>query len=253
MSLVRIDSGDFSLNADVIFCRADLMDIDPVTGEVLDPTQCDDWTVDDAAVAHGGYDTFVGGSDFIFEFNSEVAPGDYVICSSAFVTGDFDSDPLTPDESIGYDFMCESTSDNQTVDGVATTGTITVYEGLETYVLNDLAALSTGPLDVYVNDDDTDAPIAGAGVCLYDASHTQIACTTTDATGYASFAAVPGGTYIVAVTSPDPAVYDDSGDVTVEYSVVDDAANGGLDDTGSLGGLTADAIISLDNVVVPVP
>jgi len=249
-----VSFGNFSLNADVIFCRADLMDIAD-DGTVLDPTQCDDWTTDDAAVAHGGYDDYIGGSDFIFEFNTEIAPGDYVICSSAFVTGDFDGDNTTPDETVGYDFMCESTSDNQTVDGVATTGTITVYSEEETFVENDFTALAVGQLDVYVNDDEADAPIEDANVCLYDAAHVLVDCELTDDTGYASFE-VPAGTYIVNVTSPDNTVYDDSGDVTVDYSAFDDASNGGLDDTGSTDGATADAIISLDNaapIIVPIP
>jgi hypothetical protein len=246
-----ISTGEFSLNSDVIFCKASLMDLDPVTGEVLDTTQCDNWTEDDAAVAHGGFDDYIGGSDYIFEFNAEVAPGAYVICSSAEVTGDFDADPLTPDETIGYDFMCESTSDTQTVDETPTTGPIIVYSGEETIVENDLEALATGPLDVFVNDDDTDAPIDGATVCLYDQSHTLVSCADTDATGYATFADTHAGVYIVAVTSPDNTVYDDSGDITVSYSVSDDAANGGLDDTGSTDGATADAIVSLDNAAAP--
>jgi len=166
-----VGDGTFSLNADVAFCRAD--DVDTNGDQIIDATEalaCDDWTTDDAVIVHGGYDDFIGGSDFLFELNAIVAPGDYVICSSAFVTGDFDADPLTPDETVGYDFTCEATSDLQMVDGVPTTGTITVYSGLETYVLNDFSALTPGTIDVYVNDDDTDAPIDGANVCLYDAA-----------------------------------------------------------------------------------
>jgi len=250
-----VSFGTFSLNADVIFCKAELVDTNG--DEIIDATEaeaCDDWTTDDAAVAHGGYDTAIGGSDFIFEFNTEIAPGDYVICSSAFVTGDFDGDDTTPDETVGYDFMCEATSDAQVVDGVDTTGTITVYSGLETLVVNDFAALTPGTIDVYVNDDDGDLPIEGANVCLYDQAHVLLDCVLTDATGYASFPDMVAGTYIVNVTSPDNTLYDDSSDVTVEYVVSDDAANGGVDDTGSLGGETADAIVSLDNVtVVPPP
>jgi len=251
--------GDFSLTSDVIFCEADMVDLNG-DGVITDDEalNCDNFVEDQAAVAHGGFDNFVGGSDYIFEFNAVVAPGDYVICSSAFVTGDFDlltdtdgdGDPTNDVETVGYDFMCEATSDTQTVDGVATTGPITVYSGLETLVDNDFAALAGGQLDVYVNDDDTDAPIDLAPVCLYDASHVQIACTTTDATGYASFTGVVGGTYIVSVDTPDPTTWDDSADKTIEYVVSDDAANGGVDDTGSLGGTTADVIVSLDNVTI---
>ena len=250
-----IEFGDFGLDAafanaavttDVIFCKASLMSLDPVTGAVLDPTQCDNFTTDDAAVAHGGVDTFIGGSDFIFEFNADVAPGNYVICSSAFVTGDFDGNPLTPNETIGYDFMCESQGPHLQ-NGNAVDGPYTVVSGEETLVTNDFEALATGQLDVYVTQNGGRTHSAGVTVNLYENGDTNgngtpnelVGTTTTDAFGVASFN-VPAGSYkAVAIGNTGF----ETQDATIEYNVADDAVNGGLDDDNATASTTADVTI----------
>jgi len=236
--------GDFALNADVIFCKASGVPVD--ANGVIDTTACDNWVEDPAAVAHGGYDTNVGGSDFVYEFNAEVAPGNYVICSSAFVTGDFDQDPNTPNETVGYDFMCEAAGDNQFVDSAPATGPYTVYSGLETFVVNDFAALATGTVDVYVGDA-AGLPLEGAAVTIRDAGGNIVASGTTDVNGAFS-ADLPAGTY---TASASDAGFEDQ-DATKDYNVSDDAANGGIADDLTVGfPNTADFTLLLDPAAAP--
>ena len=250
--------GQFSLNADVIFCKADQVDLD---GDgVIDPTEvqnCDNFVTDPAAVAHGSYDSALGGSDFIFEFNAEVAPGDYVICSSAFVTGDFDADPTTPnEETVGYDYMCEATSVNQTVDGMPVTGPITVTSGMETYVTNDLEALAAGLTDVFVGDA-AGFPLAGVTVNAYENGDTNgngvanelLASAFSDANGYAQFN-LPAGSYTFTALGTAFGGFEDQS-ATIDYTIAGDLNTCGLDDSATADPLCADVTLLLDPAVVP--
>jgi hypothetical protein len=223
-------AGNFSLNSVVWVCE----------GVIMDPNECDDLT-DDAVVAHGGFDDYAG-SGWVFEFSADVPAGQYTICTAADVTGDFDADPLTPDETLANEFRCEWTG-LHSVNAIGAApvfdrnGPFFVFDGLETYVPNDFEAGLVGSLEVYVKDDVTDAAIAGATVTLFDDEGNFVAEATTDASGLVSFA-VGAGTY----TSTATAAGYETESATIEYSPVDDIFTGGLADDFT----TADLVQSLD-------
>jgi hypothetical protein len=237
------DPGDpFTLLSEIIFCDADdLSSADPAT--IAASGECDS-IFDDAAVAQGGFNDVFNVITPTFEFNAEVAPGDYFICFYAAVEGDFDGDPLTPDTIISVPpsgIMCE--------------GPFTVVSGAETFVSNDFVAQTVGTLDVLV-EDDAQADLEGIEVCVfeYDAAAPDgigalVACDLTDADGEAEFPNLPYGTYAVTARGSEGDVlgdvYEDQTAIFT-YNPVEDLALGNVlnDDLGA-NELIADAYFAL--------
>jgi hypothetical protein len=229
-----INDGSISLNSEVIFCE----------GIITDTADCDS-VFDDAVVAFGGLDDNLDPdlpldlTDLdpnlagAFVFAADVATGDYTICTSVSITGDFDGDPLTPDTTIGYDDLCETESDFQfhaALDGSTiepVTGQITVLADTATVVVNVFASY-----DVLVTDNTAAAlPIPGAEVCLFDAANVELACEETGADGIARFFGVDDGTY---TTSASALGYEDESDTYVYTLAGDLASDGGIDGPGTV-------------------
>jgi len=220
---------DFHLLSEIAFCDASLVGGNTNPDDVAASGFCDS-EFDPATVAYGGFDNYFNEIGPTFEFSADVNAGDYFICLSAAVVGDFDADPTTPDEAVTVPYHCE--------------GPFTVTAGNETFVPNDFAAEAVGTLDVFVRDDDTDAPIADATVCLFDDSNAQVGCTTTGADGLAHFFDVPNGVY---TTNADADGCELGESTQFTYNVLDDAFDGFVMDAAA----TADRIQSLDCVVAP--
>jgi hypothetical protein len=220
---------DFHLLSEVIFCDADdLSSADP--DDIAASGECDS-IFDDAAAAHGGFDNFINLLSFTWEFNAEVAPGDYYICFAATVEGDFDGDPTTPDTAISVpptsgDVSCE--------------GPFTVVSEQETFVSNDFVAQTVGTLDVLVELDDSLTNLDGINVCVYqfDAGApggvgALVECELTGTTnpdnglGEADFSDLPFGTYVVTANGSDGDAggtqYEDQSAV-IDYNPVEDLA-----------------------------
>jgi hypothetical protein len=247
LDLTGFDIGDpgdpFHLLSEIIFCDADDLSVtDP--DDIEDSGECDS-AFDDAAVAHGGFDNFINLLSFTWEFNAEVAPGDYYICFAATVEGDFDDDPTTPDTSL-------SVPDPLSGDLVSCEGPFTVVSELETFVSNDFVAQAAGTLDVLIMDAGATTFLPGIEVCLFDVSNTLIACAITDADGEADFDSVPTGTY--TVTAHDPAgAYEDQSALQ-EYNPVEDLSDNELDDDlGPVPTGSPDVQLFLDPAAGPPP
>jgi hypothetical protein len=228
---IGFTDSSFHLQSEIAFCDASLVGGNTDPDDVAASGFCDS-EFDPATVAYGAFDNLINAIGPTFEFSADVNAGDYFICLSAAVVGDFDSDPTTPDEALTVPYHCE--------------GPFTVTEGNETFVPNDFAAEAEGTLDAFVRDDDTDAPITGATVCLFDDSNTQLACATTGADGLAHFFGVPNGTYTVNADA-DGCELGESTEFV--YNVLTDASDGFVMDAAA----TADRTQSLDCVPVPVP
>jgi hypothetical protein len=240
----QINDGVASLQTEVLFCQ----------GVITDPADCNELT-DDAVVTHGGFDDYQGVPFFtfpdidlddllqefgIFVFAAQVPVGDYTICTGVEITWDDDADPTTPDVELDSGFNCENESDLQIIgtgldDFELAEGQIVVEEDMTTIVVNVFS-----PLDVYVRDDETDLPIAGAEVCLFDSDDMLVSCAVTDAAGIARFYWVGDGTY---TANADATFLGYESEATVfTYNIFDDIDNGGpIDDA-----LTADVVQSLD-------
>jgi hypothetical protein len=165
------------------------------------------------------------------------------------LTGDLDADPLTPDATLDAGFNCENESNLQIVgtnleDFELAEGQITVYEDEVTIVVNIFSSL-----DVFVRDDVSDLPIAGAEVCLYeDAEMTVLVeCKTTDGTGLVRFFFVGDLLEDATFTVNSDATGYEQEATTFEYSLLTDILDGGdlIDDAD-----TADVIQSLDPDIV---
>jgi hypothetical protein len=161
------------------------------------------------------------------------------------ISGDLDADPATPDTSLETGFSCESESNLQIVgtdiaDFDLAEGPITVVEDSWTIVVNIFSSL-----DIYVRDDVSNLPIAGAEVCLYeDAAQTMlIGCETTDGTGIVRFFFVGDLLEDATFTVNSEATGYEQEATTFEYSLLTDIEDGnGLVDDAT----TADVIQSLD-------
>jgi hypothetical protein len=246
------DPGDeFHLLSEVIFCDADDLTVsDPALIEASG--ECDS-IFDDSAVAHGGFDNFFNSLTPTFEFNAEVAPGDYFICWAATVEGDFDGDPATPDVSIS---VPPAGSGNL----VSCEGPFTVVSGEETFVNNDFVAQTEGTLDVLVEAGDGTTDLEGVEVCVYaydpnapNNQGAQIACEDTNADGEADFV-LPYGTYAVTARGSEGdaggAIYEDQTAV-VDYNPVEDLALCNvLDDDLAANEDCADVYFSLEENII---
>jgi hypothetical protein len=214
------DPGDeFVLQSEVIFCAVDALPGGTTAGDLETGGLCDSQD-DTAAVAHGGYDNLIDTLSFTWDFTADVEEGEYFICSTSTLTGDFDADDTTADESVTTGFICE--------------GPFTVVEGAETVVVNNFVAEAIGSLDVYVESDAAVA-LTNIEVCVYDiVTGAEVGCQITGATGLVSFDVV-AGTYTVAATDANGAGggnFEDQ-DATIQYSIVTDSAvgfNGIVDD-----------------------
>jgi hypothetical protein len=237
-------AGDFSLQSDVWFCSG----VGDGTGN-----DCTDGLEDPNFVSHGGYaNTNDDASPYDFEFSHVVPAGQYTICSTATLTGDFDGDANTPDETITSTPDCEVTGSIGTYDSSTDTWTFTdspivVQDGRETYVVNNFLAQTTGPVDVYVGDA-AGGPLEGATVTIRDQDGNVVASGDTDINGYFE-TDLPAGTY--SVSASDTGFEDQS--ATKDYDQATDAANGGLVDDLTVFPNTADYTLLLDPTAPPPP
>ncbi len=160
--------------------------------------------------------------------SADVPAGEYQICTSVTITYEGGA-------TLSTGLQCESTVEDEEGNEMP----IIVLDGEETVVYNDFDAQTAGWLDVNVRDDDTDAAIVGAEVCLYDADGDLVECDTTNATGDAEFL-VGAGTYTVNVQSD---LHEQEASV-IDYSPAADAEDGTVDEVG----VDADVIVALDPI-----
>jgi hypothetical protein len=191
-----------------------------VQGEILfcegfvDVADCDSKA---ESVVYGSVDDFINIIGPSWQLSAEVPAGAYTICSAVSVsfTGDFDEDATTPDttETVSYgtaELLCE---------------TAYVFDGQETVVVNDVAALATGSLEVYV--ENAGVALANIEITVYDVDGVEVASAVTDATGLVSFA-LPAGTYTVSAVDANGAAggnFEDQ-DATIDYTIAGDLAAG---------------------------
>ncbi len=217
--IVNLPEEYVSLESAVYFCDASITDLVTCAAN---------------AVVTGGYGEDGQAQDMV---SADVAAGAYTICTAVVVTIDIGGG-MTEDIISGG---CENTYDATPDDGVEDVDMIIVLDGSDVVVINDFDATTTGTLDVNVRDDEMDAPIVGAEVCVYpfgDLTLTPL-CDTTDVNGDVEFMA-PAGNHTVNVMAVG---YEQESSVAM-YSPAADVADGGDDDMG----LAADVVVALDPI-----
>ncbi len=164
--------------------------------------------------------------------SADVPAGAYTICTLVEVEFDGDDGDLFTANN-----PCESTFTDDNGDEQP----IVVLAGAETIVVNDFDAQTLGRLEVYVRNDDTDLPIAGASVCFFDADGNPIfndcPSLTTSISGMVAVS-LPGGTYTISVSAEGYEMESS----TFVYSPLADAADGSVEDTG----MGSDYVSALD-------
>ncbi len=210
LTKILVNTGNYdTIQSEVYFCDASITDIE---------------TCADNAVVTAGYGENGQASMTV---SAEVPAGVYTICTHVDITVTDEVDSLHAES-------CESTFIGE--DDVERP--IIVVDGEETVVYNDFDAQTEGSLNVYVRDDDDDAPIILATVCVFDADGELVAdCAVTDVVGEVSFD-LPAGTYTVNVQADG---FEQESSVIV-YSPLADTANGGLFDVG----IDSDIVVALD-------
>ena len=167
--------------------------------------------------------------------------GPYTICSAVEVT--------IGTETVGYglggSLFCEFMGPHFR-DGVAVDGGYYVFDGVETLVVNDVAALVVGSLEVFVGVGG--APLTNIEITLKDANGNIVGTQITNATGLVTFNVV-AGTYTASAIDINGSVggnFEDQ-EASVNYSIASDVAAGfnGILDTAA----TAD--IQMDLVLIP--
>ena len=168
--------------------------------------------------------------------------GAYTIDEEITVTWDYDGPGPNPVQSFTYtadlatavdgQVICENAFDETAdCDPSPTDPEIYVFEDYTTRVFNDLTDIEFGILDVFVRDEETDLPLPGALVCLYETEFFTLfaGCVLTDADGQAQFNGVPAGFYSLTAGHPD---YEIQGSGNFFYLPFFDAVWGpnGLDD-----------------------
>ena len=144
-----------NFQAEIVFCEGFVTEVD-----------CDEKS---ESVVYGSVDDLINIIGPSYQLSAEVPAGAYTICSAASVSGDFDGDPLTPDETVSYGtgadgLFCEFAY---------------VFDGEETIVVNDVAALVVGSLEVAVSVGG--APLINIEITLRDADGNIVGTQITDA------------------------------------------------------------------------
>jgi hypothetical protein len=171
--------------------------------------------------------------------SNDTDPDDDALTVIGLTTPANGSTSINTDGTVSYTpspaFTGSDSFDYTISDGIGGTSTATVTVSVTPV---------TGIVDVFVRDDETNAAVAGAEVCLSDGSDNLLGCDITSSDGMARFVDVADGDYTVDV---DASGYEPE-QFLVEYDVALDVANGGVSDTDAS---TADAIISLDPAALP--
>jgi hypothetical protein len=168
------------------------------------------------SVVYGSVDDFINVVGPSWQLSALVPAGPYTICSAAAVT--------IGTETVSYPFQCEHRGPHF-LDGVAVTGGFYVFDGSETLVVNDVAALVVGSLEVYV--ENAGVPLTNIEITLKDADGNIVGTQVTGATGLVTFNVV-AGTYTASAIDINGTAggnFEDQ-EASVNYSIASDVAAG---------------------------
>jgi hypothetical protein len=191
------------------------------------------------SVVYGSVDDLINVVGPSFELSAEVPAGPYTICSAVEVT--------IGGETVGYGsgtLVCEWMGPH-TRGGVAVDGGFYVFDGLETVVTNDVAALVVGSLQVFVATT-AGAPVANIEITLRDADGEVVGTQVTDGTGLVTFNVVAGSYTASAIDiNGDAGGNFEDQEATVNYSIASDVAAGfnGIVDAAATADLQMDLVL----------